>query len=42
VALAELTDEVLANMNVFDKVPTPEQLGFVKTVEEKVYKVRSK
>ena len=39
VPMAELTDEVLANMNVFEKVPTQEQLGFVKTVEQKVYKV---
>jgi hypothetical protein len=40
VPLAELSEDDLAAMDAFPRVPTPEDLGFVKTVEEKVYKVK--
>jgi hypothetical protein len=39
VALAELAEDILKDMDVYPNVPTPEQLGFIKTQERKVYKV---
>jgi hypothetical protein len=39
VVLAELAEDILKDMDVYPNVPTPEQLGFIKTQERKVYKV---
>jgi hypothetical protein len=41
VTFASLPEELLAEMRFYTAVPTPEMLGFVRTIEKKVYRVRN-
>jgi hypothetical protein len=41
VTFASLPEELLAELRFYTAVPTPEMLGFSRTIEKKVYRVRS-